>query len=51
MLSGASGGDPEQPALREALEALASGLARVLVDLAAWGTDEPDSGVQPPMRG
>lgn len=53
VLSAASGGepDPEQPELREALEALASGLARVLVDLAAWGTDEPDTGAQAPARG
>lgn len=53
VLSAASGGDPdpEQPAQREALEALASGLARVLVDLAAWGTDEPDRGVHAPTGG
>lgn len=53
VLSAASTGepDPEQPARREALEALASGLARVLVDLAAWGTDEPDDGVVPSRRG
>lgn len=41
VLSAASDGepDPEQPERREALEALASGLVRVIVDLAAWGTD------------
>ena len=53
VLSAASTGepDPEHPELREALEALASGLARVLVDLAAWGTDEPDTGAVAPTRG
>jgi hypothetical protein len=53
VLSAASGGepDPERPEIREALEALASGLARVLVDLAAWGTDDPGSGAREPTRG
>jgi hypothetical protein len=32
--------DPSSPELRLSLEALASGLARVLVDLAAWDTDD-----------
>jgi hypothetical protein len=32
--------DPGDPELRLAVEALASGLARVLVDLAAWDTDD-----------
>ena len=53
VLSAASNGDPDpgEPAVRSALEALSAGLARVLVDLAAWGTDEPDPGVHAPSRG
>lgn len=48
VLSAASDGEPDpgEPALRAALEALSAGLARVLVDLAAWGTDDPDTGAQ-----
>lgn len=48
VLSAASNGepDPAEPAVRAALEALSAGLARVLVDLAAWGTDAPDRGAQ-----
>lgn len=41
--------DPTDPELRLALEALASGLARVLVDLAAWETD--DAAGDPAGRG
>lgn len=53
VLSAASDGepDPEEPAVRASLEALASGLARVLVDLAAWGTDEPAAGAAAPRGG
>lgn len=43
VLSAAAGEgapDPTDPETRLALEALASGLARVLVDLAAWETDD-----------
>jgi hypothetical protein len=41
--------DPTDPDIRLALEALASGLARVLVDLAAWETD--DAAGDPAGRG
>lgn len=36
--------DPGDPQLRRALEALAAGLTRVLVDLVAWDTDGPGPG-------
>ena len=53
VLSAASDGepDPEDPAVRTSLEALASGVARVLVDLAAWGTDEAVPGAPAPRGG
>ena len=41
--------DPTDPEIRLALEALAAGLARVLVDLAAWETD--DAAGEPAGRG
>jgi hypothetical protein len=53
VLSAASDGepDPEAPVVRASLEALASGLARVLVDLAAWGTDDDLAAGAPAPRG
>lgn len=36
--------DPAEPRVRRALEALAAGLTRVLVDLVAWDTDGPGPG-------
>lgn len=53
VLSAASDGeaDPEEPVVRASLEALSSGLARVLVDLAAWGTDESAAGASAPRGG
>lgn len=53
VLSAASDGEPDpgEPAVRTALEALSAGLARVLVDLAAWGTDEADTGAQASSAG